>query len=166
MNSFAQNTSNQEQAIKRFLRDYLNKPKNGQTINMILSGACRYYDADRSYIFELDTARTAVSNTYEFCRDGVSAEADKLQNISLDGMESWFEALEEKGEFYISSISESFDHHSKVYQLLEPQGVTSLAVAPLAANGSVVGFFGVDNPRRNNEHLLLLPLLRQPAAAK
>ena len=64
MNSFSQNTSNQEQAIKSFLRDYSNKPKDGQTIHGILSEACSYYDADRSYIFELNTERTHISNTY------------------------------------------------------------------------------------------------------
>ncbi|MGN1090116.1 MAG: hypothetical protein ACI4Q6_06900, partial [Huintestinicola sp.] len=32
MNSFSQNTSDQEQAIRSFLRDYSNKSDNGQTI--------------------------------------------------------------------------------------------------------------------------------------
>ncbi len=54
MNSFSQNTSNQEQVIESFLRDYSNKPKDGHTIHVILSEACSYYDADRSYIFELN----------------------------------------------------------------------------------------------------------------
>lgn len=96
MNSFAQNTLTQEQAIKNFLRDYLNKPKNGQTIYQILAGTCKYYDADRSYIFELNAKHTEVSNTYECCRDGISAEIGNLQNISLNGLECWLEALEER----------------------------------------------------------------------
>lgn len=132
------------------MRDYLNKAKDGQTINRILSGACKYYDADRSYIFELNSDRTKVRNTYEYCRSGVTAEIDNLQELPIDGLECWFEALEEKGEFYISSLSENFSPDSVTYQLLEPQGVESLAVAPLVVNGSVVGCFGVDNPRRNS----------------
>lgn len=35
MNNFTQKELTQEQAIKIFLRDYLNNPKNGQTINHI-----------------------------------------------------------------------------------------------------------------------------------
>ena len=64
MNSFSHNMSNQEQAIKSFLHDYSNKPKDGQTVYKILSETCCYYDADRSYIFELNTERTHISNTY------------------------------------------------------------------------------------------------------
>lgn len=48
MNSFSQNMSDQEQAIRIFLRDYSNKSDNGQTIQGILSDVCSYYAADRS----------------------------------------------------------------------------------------------------------------------
>ncbi|MGN0639225.1 MAG: response regulator [Huintestinicola sp.] len=158
MNSFAQNTSDQEQAIKRFLRDYLNKPKNEQTLHTILAGTCRYYDADRAYIFELNTAHTEVNNTYEWCREGVSSGMEDLQNIPVEGLESWFEALEEKGEFYISSLSD-IPSDSNTYRTLEQQGVSCLAVAPLIVNGSAVGLLGIDNPRRNDSHLLLLSVI-------
>ncbi|MGN0678218.1 MAG: ATP-binding protein, partial [Oscillospiraceae bacterium] len=156
MNSFSNDTSNQEQAIRSFLRDYSNKPNDGQTIHGILSEACRYYDADRSYIFELNAGRTHISNTYECCRDGVSAEIDNLQNISLEGMEFWLKELEEKGEFCISSLSESFAPDSRIYQFLKPLGIESAAAVPLVVNGSAAGFIGVGNPRRNTDSFLLL----------
>lgn len=65
MNEFTRNISEQEQAIKRFLRDYLDKPKDEQTLNSILTDVGGYYDADRSYIFEMDRDRTVFNNTYE-----------------------------------------------------------------------------------------------------
>ena len=40
MNIFSQNTSNQEQPIRSFWRDYSNKSNNGQTIQGILSDIC------------------------------------------------------------------------------------------------------------------------------
>lgn len=80
MNSLSQNTSNREQVIREFLRDYANKPKDVHTVHEILSEAGEYYDADRSYIFELNSERTRISNTYEWCRDGVSAEKDRLES--------------------------------------------------------------------------------------
>ncbi len=108
MNSFSQNTSNQEQVIRSFLCDYSNKPKDGHTIHGILSEACSYYDADRSYIFELNRSQTHISNTYEWCCDGASSKIGKLQNISLDDTGFRLEELQEKGEFCISSLSENF----------------------------------------------------------
>ena len=159
MNEFTRNISEQERAIKRFLRDYLDKPKNEQTLNSILADIGGYYDADRSYIFEMDRERTVFNNTFEWCRDGVSAEIDNLQNISVDGLECWFEAFEEQGEFYISSLSEDHVPGSKTYQILEPQGIESLMAAPIMVNDAVVGFLGVDNPRKNIGDLMLLSVV-------
>ena len=159
MNEQMINASRQEQAIKSFLRDYLDKQKDEQTINQILAYMGGYYDADRSYIFELNAERTHASNINEWCRDGVSAEIDNLQDIPLDGMECWFEEFEEKGEFFISSLDEDYGPDSKTYQILEPQGISSLMAAPIVVNGAVTGFLGVDNPRRNTGDLLLLSVV-------
>ena len=146
----------QEQAVKQFLRDYLDKEKDEKTLSNILENLGAYYDADRAYIFELEKARMVFNNTFEWCRPGVSAEIDNLQNISVDGLECWFEAFEERGEFYISSLSEDYHPGSKTYEILEPQGIESLMAAPIKVNGKVVGFLGVDNPRKNTDGLFLL----------
>ena len=146
----------QEQAVKQFLRDYLDKAKDRQTLNRILQNIGEYYDADRAYIFEMGKDRGVFNNSFEWCRQGVSPEIDNLQNISIEGMECWFEAFKEQGEFYISSLSEDYHPGTKTYKILEPQGIESLMAAPIQVNGEVVGFLGVDNPRENTDALLLL----------
>ena len=148
--------TDQEQAVKQFLRDHLDKAKDAQTLNGILRDIGGYYDADRAYIFEAGRNRRVYNNTFEWCRAGVTPEIANLQNIPVDGMECWFEAFEEQGEFYISSLSEDYHPGTKTYEILEPQGVESLMAAPITASGEVVGFLGVDNPRRNTDALLLL----------
>ncbi|MGN0968480.1 MAG: response regulator [Oscillospiraceae bacterium] len=159
MNELTEKASGQEQAIKRFLRDYLDKPKNEQTFHSVLADIGSYYDADRAYIFELSTDRAYASNTFEWCRDGVSAEIGNLQEIPVAGLECWFEEFEEEGEFFISSLSEDYGPDSKTYQILAPQGIESLMAAPMVVNGAVVGFLGVDNPRKNTGDLLLLSVV-------
>ena len=62
MNELVQKNINQEWAIKHFLRDYLDKPKDDQTLQRILEDIGEYYEADRSYIFELNAERTHTSN--------------------------------------------------------------------------------------------------------
>ena len=156
MNNMKQTQNCQEQAVKQFLRDYLDKAKDEQTMNSILQDIGGYYDADRAYIFEAHMDRKVFNNTFEWCREGVAAEIDNLQNIPVDGMECWFEAFEEQGEFYISSLSDDYHPGSKTYDILEPQGIECLMAAPISVNGEVVGFLGVDNPRKNTDALLLL----------
>ena len=154
-----EHTSGQEQTIRRFLRKYLGSRSNGRNIHQILSEIGSYYGADRAYVFELNAARTLISNTAEWCRPGVSAEIDNLQNIPMSGVEVWFEQFEEKGEFYISSLSDDFGPESKTYQILEPQGIESLMAAPIVIDDEVMGFVGVDNPRRCTGDLLLLSVV-------
>ena len=76
MDSLTQNTLNQENAIKNFLRDYLNAAKDGQTVNSIISRTCGYYDADRVCVSEINPQRTEISVTYEHNRDGISPLSD------------------------------------------------------------------------------------------
>lgn len=57
MEDMKQIKSCQEQAVKQFLRDYLDKAKDEQTMNHILQDVGRYYDADRAYIFERGKGR-------------------------------------------------------------------------------------------------------------
>ena len=156
MNDTKQIQTCQEQAVKQFLRDYLDKAKDEQTLNSILQDIGGYYEADRAYIFERGRDCKVFNNTFEWCREGVNAEIDNLQNIPVDGMECWFEAFEEQGEFYISSLSDDYHPGSKTYDILEPQGIESLMAAPIMVNGEVVGFLGVDNPRRSTDDLLML----------
>ena len=159
MNELMENVFQQERAIKGFLRHYLDKQKDGQTISRMLEELGEYYDGDRAYIFELNQDRTHASNTYEWCKEGVSPEIDNLQNIPLEGMECWFEEFEEKGEFFISSLQDNYNPSSKTYQIPEPQGIESLMAAPIIVDGSVNGFLGVDNPKRYTTDLLLLSVV-------
>ncbi|MGN0689363.1 MAG: hypothetical protein ACI4KH_02960, partial [Oscillospiraceae bacterium] len=90
MDRYSENTPNQEQAIKKFISDYLNKPKSSQTIHAILSYVADYYRADRSYILEWNKDRSGTGNTYEWCRDGVSSKENVLRSISFEELKCWF----------------------------------------------------------------------------
>lgn len=159
MNELSQNLLNQEQAIKHFLHDYANKEKGGQTIQNILADAGRYYDADRAYILKWNAQRTMVNNTYEWCREGIPTKSNGLQGIPADRVESWFRLVKERGEFFISSRDEDYVPESETYQILELRGIDSAGVSPLVVDGEIIGFFGVDNPKRNTGHLLLLSVI-------
>ncbi|MGN1423782.1 MAG: response regulator [Oscillospiraceae bacterium] len=159
MNSISDNMSNQEQAIRSFLRDYSNKPNDGKTIHDILAEARGYYDADRSYICELNDARTHFSSTYECCRENIPSETENRSSVPVEGIELLLDDLDKKGEFFISLTQGGDPDNSGLCRILKAKGIESLAAAPLIVNGSVAGFLGIDNPRRNADHLLLLSVI-------
>ena len=159
MNSLTQNTLNQENAIKNFLRDYLNAAKDGQTVDSIISRTCGYYDADRVCIAEINPEKAEISILYEYCREGIAPLPEDFRKFSVRDVESCLKTLEEEGEFYIPSLAEYFDGGLNALKNLFPQDVSGIAAAPLVVNGTIVGCLRLDNPRCHCDYLILLSII-------
>ena len=124
--------------------------------NKLLDLVASFYDANRSYVFEFDLGSQRMSNTYEWCAEGVEAEISKLQNMDISIVDRWIAQFKAQGEFYINSTDGELDHDSDEYKILTMQGIQSLMAAPLQLGGDIVGFLGVDDPRANTNTLLVL----------
>lgn len=150
-----------ESTLLRCVHTLYEKEDTVDAINEILSIIADYHHAERAYIFEFDSDNVHMNNTYEWCAKGITEQMEFLQNIEITVIDRWMERFEKQGEFYITSLSDEVDKASMEYEILEKQGIESLMAAPLRMGGKVVGFLGVDNPRRNTNTLLLM----QSAAA-
>ena len=124
--------------------------------NKLLDLVASFYGADRSYVFEFDLGSQRMSNTYEWCAEGIEAEISKLQNMDIAIVDRWIAQFKAHGEFYINSTDGELDHDSDEYKILAMQDIQSLMAAPLRLGGDIVGFLGVDNPRANTNTLLIL----------
>ena len=113
-----------------------------------------YFCADRSYVFELDTARDVAVNTHEFVRDGVSAEKDNLREVPMKAISSWMEAFERKGIYFMENVEQV--KGAEQYNELKRQSVQSLLAVPLQREKRIIGFLGVDNPRAHSQDPTLL----------
>ena len=113
-----------------------------------------YFCADRSYVFELDTARDVVVNTHEFVRDGVSAEKDNLREVPMEVISSWMKAFERNGIYFMENVEQV--KGTEQYDELKRQNVQSLLAVPLQRGERIIGFLGVDNPRAHSQDPTLL----------
>lgn len=127
-----------------------------QAINKMLEIVCTYYDGERGYIFELNKDGTLLNNTYEWCKDGISAEIDNLKDIPKEVASHWFVHFKNSGSFFISNLNDVLSKNSDDYKILEAQGITSLMAAPLIEHGVIKGFIGVDNPSSYVDNFSLL----------
>lgn len=130
-----------------------------EAIERLLGLIAEYYDADRSYIFEFSKDQKLVHNTYEWCADGIAPEKEMLADVDVLVIERWLDIFNEKGEFYINSLSGEVADDSAEYRILAVQGIQSLMAAPLNNKNKMVGFMGVDNPRCNTDMLILMRLV-------
>lgn len=127
-------------------------------INSLLAKLGEGFRADRSYIFEANASGN-FDNTYEWCRDGVTPEIDNLKNIDQQIAVPWNRAFDQQGYLFIRDLEEYKRGDPAMYEVLKPQSINSLVVAPLVTvSNKRVGFFGVDNPDikmlENNEAIL------------
>ena len=121
-----------------------------EAINNLLEIINYYFKSDRTYIFEIDEERQIVHNSYEYAAKGVSKEIENLNEVPIQIIASWIKKFEREGSFYISNLDLEKDREDeRAYECLKAQKVNSLLAVPLIRNQEIIGFIGVDNPRKN-----------------
>lgn len=125
-------------------------------IDRLLELIAEYYSGKRAYIFEINYDSQMISNTYEWCADGVSGQIMDLQQIPLSEVGGWFCQFEKSGCFSASFLDGEIDPDSDEYKLMKELDIVSLIAAPLYENGKVSGFIGVDDPEQSRMNLELL----------
>lgn len=115
-------------------------------INESLKIVGKYNQVDRVYIFEYDATNDEVSNTYEWCNEGIHSEINNLQNIPFSSVSRWKTTLTGNQHLYIESVQELEGEEFKAEkEILEPQGIQSLVVVPVFFGSEFVGFLGFDS---------------------
>jgi diguanylate cyclase (GGDEF)-like protein len=106
-----------------------------------------FCEVDRAYIFRVDADGEHLSNTHEWCADGIRPEIANLQHIPIDVAEPWMEAFDRDDHVYIGLVGALPDDQSDLRAILAEQGIQSLLVAPLRSGGAFHGFIGFDHVR-------------------
>lgn len=124
-------------------------------INNLLATVNGYFQADRTYVFEIDPDRDVLINTFEYiCGQEVSAQMDNLQEVSVSVIKVWMQNFRQGRSYYMSDLEQERGQPS--YEMLKAQQVWRLLAVPLMKGGAVVGFLGVDNPRAHYDDATLL----------
>lgn len=101
--------------------------------------------ASRVYLFMLDTENETMSNTHEWCANGISAEKDNLQNLPLSIFPWWMQKLYNNEIIDIPDVSKMPPEAKAEQEILENQNINSLLVLPVYAENKLKGFVGFDN---------------------
>lgn len=127
-------------------------------INELLGIINAYFDADRCYIFETIHDGKALKNTYEHVRAGVSAQIENLQDVPIDVISIWMASFEKNEAYFMSTLDQ--EKGSAAYNMLQEQQVERLLAVPLKKQDEIIGFLGVDNPRKHYDDPTLLSTIR------
>ncbi len=98
-------------------------------------------EADRSYVFSVDPDRT-VTNTHEWCDDGVEPQRDAFQAVSFDSLPWWLERLE-TGQT-VQNGSELPKATAAEQAPLGREHTAAMVVLPIRSDTELIGFVGFD----------------------
>jgi hypothetical protein len=125
-------------------------------VNKELGEILNSSEASRVYVFQFHNGITfytgqhaqRFSCTYEMVSEGVSREAENLQNLQVSLFSWWInEVLSGRMTYY--DVDDMADYTSRI--ILEQQGVKSIICRPLIYKGKVVGILGLDFVGWSNE---------------
>ncbi len=115
--------------------------------NMALERIGKFCEVDRSYIFVFDLDEKTMTNTYEWCAEGITPEMDNLQDIPCSLIPQWMTTLHRFENIHIPLVSALPESWREERNILEPQGIQSLVVVPIVFSNVLLGFAGFDSVR-------------------
>ncbi|GEM_PF-4129339 len=104
------------------------------------------FDVSRIYIFQNDTTGQYISNTHEWCADGVPPQKEFLQKIKISTIQWFMEKLNNDGILNIADVAAINDTFTR--EMLQQQEIRSLLVLPLMKYPTMIGFIGFDECRQ------------------
>ncbi|HLO52343.1 MAG TPA: response regulator [Kamptonema sp.] len=137
-------------------------------INFTLGVMGEYTTSDRSYIIRYSESQNQMTNTHEWCAEGIAAMIGDLQAISTQTY-SWFhQQLASHKIVKISRLSDLPPEAAADKAEFERAGIQSTINVPLIHSGNRVGFIGLNTVRTskywNAEEINLLKLVGEIVA--
>lgn len=112
-------------------------------INSVLKHIGQFENVDRTYVFRIDQKTKTMSNTHEWCRDGITPKIRDLQNLPIHNYQ-WFIEQITCDPLIISRVNDLPPSASIEKKLFQTHGIQSLANFPMWVNLELVGFVGFD----------------------
>ncbi|MFO7951784.1 MAG: diguanylate cyclase [Bacillota bacterium] len=113
-------------------------------INYALKRSAEFFGADRSYLFQFSEDLATMTNTQEWCAEGITSELGKNQEIPLDSLPWWSDMIKNREYVYISDTDALPPEAEAAKRLFQDRGIKTLLYMPLMRDGKLFGFFGFD----------------------
>ncbi len=106
-----------------------------------------FANVDRSYVFRFNNDNETMSNTHEWCREGIIPQIDDLQDMDFGVYGWWVDKIKNFETIQIENVSELPEEANALKIVLEDGNILSVIGVPLVNAGQVLGFIGFDAVR-------------------
>jgi PAS domain S-box-containing protein len=117
------------------------------TMSFVIEELGKFMNVDRAYIFDLNHTTQTMSNSFEWCNQGILPVIDELQGIPFSKLPWWMDQLFQNLEINLDNIENMPPGSEAEGKLLKYQSIKSLLVVPITYEGKPQGFIGFDMVR-------------------
>lgn len=103
-----------------------------------------FVGADRSYVIMFDFQAGTITNTHEWCREGIERQIENLQGLPIETFRWVIDQLSDLQVVHIPQVSDLPDEAINMKEEFEAEGIQSLLLVPLVSEGNCIGTVGFD----------------------
>ncbi len=144
-----------EETLLKCIQTLMEDKDLDKAVMRLLSIVCQYYDADRAYLFEINSKDRSAKNIYEWCIQPQFSSIERVPVLSAEELQPVYDGFKNTGEFILHDVK-SLEPHSALYNVLRHSDCTSVHAVPILYDDEVTYFMGVDNARAASQDLTLL----------
>ncbi len=134
----------------------LSAPSLEAAIEGVLENLGRFYRADSAYFARVQEPHTICIAPRDWCAPGIQAPGHAAAPADTA---SWIRTLKERRVAVFHELEQLRSLAPSKYAALQAQGSTSFAAVALLDDSHLVGYIGLDNPRRNLNSTTMLQSL-------
>ena len=112
-----------------------------------------YFDAERTYLIEMDESAKKVDTILEHRTqnssiDNVEKQKQNLKNLDISALLSFHKEI-----IYFKNILNEIPKNATSYSILKSSNIQDLIIIPFIENNMVYAVLGIDNPKKNIENM-------------
>ncbi len=119
--------------------------------------------ADRCYVFQHTPDQVTMSNTHEWCADGIEQQIENLQNIPVKAFAYSLNLMSQGQAFTVPRVADLPKEAAAEKNEFMREGIQSVLCVPMIRHGEVQGFIGLDSVRHqknwSDDHITLLTIV-------
>lgn len=115
-----------------------------EAVETVLGEVGSFVGADRAYVFRSDAAAETVSNTHEWCAEGVTPMRTRLQALPRSRFSWWMDQLDADEVIRLDDIGVLPPSAAPERTALEAQEIKSILVVPMRTSERGIGYLGLD----------------------
>jgi len=119
-------------------------------MNEMLARTGKHFQVDRSYIFLFSDDLSTMTNTHEWCNDGVDPQMEKIRNQPSDYLPWWKSQIISNDFVHIPDVEALSEDASAEKNEFRSQDIKSLICLRIKSEDKVWGFFGFDSVKKQH----------------